>query len=113
MFKSFILAFRLNSLIKVKSKNEKKLKNVDELSRFPLKAIFSHLKGIMRKHKSTKIDSYENKPAPPKEKSTRIKRAAMTIIEELDIKHGSFKFYVHDGTPGEKVEILKKVLTDL
>jgi hypothetical protein len=49
----------------------------------------------------------------PKTIESRLKDAIMILVEELKIKNGSFKIFVHNGRPGERVEIQNKVLTDI
>ncbi len=55
----------------------------------------------------------DNNTKYPKTIESRLKDAIMVLVEELKIKNGSFKIFVHNGRPGERVEIQNKVLTDI
>jgi DNA repair ATPase RecN len=43
----------------------------------------------------------------------KLKNAISLLVQELNIKNGSFKIYVHDGRPGMRIEIQNKVITDI
>lgn len=43
----------------------------------------------------------------------KLKNAISLLVQELNIKNGSFKIYVHDGRPGMRIEIQNKVIADI
>ncbi len=47
------------------------------------------------------------------DKSVRVKKAVLGIIEDISIENGSFKVFVHNGNPGERIEIQNKVLMNI
>jgi len=46
-------------------------------------------------------------------RAQKLKNAISLLVQELNIKNGSFKVYVHDGRPGMRIEIQNKVITDI
>ena len=45
--------------------------------------------------------------------SCKLKKAILTLVDELNIKNGSFKIYVHNGKPGVRIEIQNKVIAEI
>lgn len=43
----------------------------------------------------------------------KLKKAILTLVDELNIKNGSFKIYVHNGKPGVRIEIQNKVIAEI
>ena len=69
----------------------------------------------MEKSKLAKLANYnskeESKGASNIDKAHSLKKAILTLVKELNIKNGSLKIFVHNGQPGERIEIQNKILT--
>ncbi len=59
----------------------------------------------------TKIKPHQS--GESEDKSLKMKKAVLGIIEDISIENGSFKIFVHNGNPGERIEIQNKVLMNI
>ena len=71
----------------------------------------------MRNNKFANLANYEKCKENLSEfrtnRAQKLKNAISLLVQELNIKNGSFKIYVHDGRPGMRIEIQNRVIADI